>query len=110
MVLQTLTDRAVANFADKQDSAQFDPAIIFVIAEMVVQIIEMLEDCREPDDATEIANDPSWLQKRLVRVQARRMMGRKEYRKNGSEVVDSLLDAGKSITASEMAGAYGELL
>ena len=106
MALQVLQDRAVSKF--KATHSRFDPAIVFIIAEMVVQLIEMMEDCLDENEATKVCNEPTWLQKRLVHLRVHRMMGR-EYRHSGKDVVKALLETGKSVTHTEMMHAYAEL-
>lgn len=107
--IESLQDIAAAEFAKKKAGAQFDPTIILVIAEMVMVFIEVLGDCQEANDAAEIANDPTRLQKRWVALKARRLLGRSEYRQSGADVVDAVLETGKQVTADDMEAAFAEI-
>lgn len=107
--LEQVQDSAVNKFANKKAGAQFDPTIILVIAEMVMTFIEVLQDCRDPQEATEIVNDPTWLQKRYVAMRVRRAVGRNVYRDQGADIVDALLETGQDIDEELMTAVYQEL-
>jgi len=107
--LQKVQNAAVDNFSSQSDNYAFDPATIMVIIEMVMKFIESLQNCRNPVNAAKVVNNPTRLQKRVVRWQVRRALGRQSYKEYGDKLVKALLDTGKNITADEMAQMYDEL-
>lgn len=111
MALEVFKARAMAEMGRRNPRAAFDPAIIMVIAEIIMQLVEVLqENCgKDPEEAAQRANDPGRWGKLFVRIRARREMGRRDYREHGADVTASVLAAGKGATAEEMKAAYDEL-
>ena len=109
MSLKSIQDRAASDLASKNENFGFDPAIIMVIFDVIMELIQSLQDCRKPQDAVAIAKSPTLLQKRLVALKVRRTMGRRAYRVDGQDVVDSILAAGQGVTVEEMEAAYNEV-
>ena len=107
--IQAVQDATVSNFATQKAGAQFDPTIILVIAEMVLSLLEALKSCRDPQGATEIANDPTWLQRRYVSLRVRREIGRNAFRSDGEEIVEAILKTGKDLDQNLMEQVYAEL-
>lgn len=108
--LSIVTDRAVNNFSDNYSNAVFDPAMIFMIFEVISELVAMFDSCdKNASDATQMAQNPSRLQKRLVAIKVRRKLGRRDYRQYGSNAVKSILEAGKTTNEAEMTAVYDEI-
>ena len=110
-MLDALKNRAVAKL-NKNGEVFIDPATITLIGGIVIEIIKALKECRNADTeyATKIAHDPSWIDHWRVYRATRRKMGWRSYRRNGgSEVVQAILDSGKTVTPDELEAAYKEV-
>lgn len=116
-MISELTDKAVDLFSKEVHSIDnpqsvFDPAMIFIIAELVVQVIEMMNEyCAEgdPDAAADLVNKPSRLSKVIMKRTVKKSLGRSDYRLYGKEVLSALYKTGEELSADEMAIAYNEL-
>ena len=102
---------AGSHFAARNPNQAFDPAIIVMIAELVSQMVGILQDnCGEdPLEASRKVSNPSRLQKRLLKWRIRRTMGFRAYRKHGADVYYALLKTGKGIDAQAMSDLYDEV-
>lgn len=108
-MINQIKDRAVGYLAGKNPNAAFDPAMIFVIIEVIMELLGSFENCgQSPEEAAAISKNPSRLQVRVVKRITRREMGRRAYRANGRDVVESILYAGKGTSAEEIREAYRE--
>jgi LDH2 family malate/lactate/ureidoglycolate dehydrogenase len=108
MSIQLLADKAVSNLPNNK-ADKFDPATIIIMVEIITTLLSALQNCREPEKAKEICNDPTFLQKRVVTLQVRKTMGLREFRQNGKNVINAVLKTGKDVTTEELATAYNEL-
>lgn len=109
MSIRSIQMRTVENFSNSQRGSQFDPAVIMLIMSMVKEFLEMLQDCRDPNSARRIVNNPTWLQQRVMRQRVIASLGRSGFRQYGNQVETSLLEVGKTVTDDEMVQAYAEL-
>lgn len=106
MSVNTITDKVVKNLR-KDPSVAFDPTIIIVISEIIMQVIEYIQECQDtPEEGLEVVKDPSWLQKRLLTIMIRRNLGWKANRIYGNDIYDALIDGGKEVTVEELQEAY----
>lgn len=111
-VLDKVTKRATDNFADQNPNQAFDPSIIVPIAELVMQMVMMIqESCAEndPDGGLEIAQRPTRFQRWILRRRVRRELGWRGYRKHGSEIQKALLRTGRQTNIEEMRELYDEV-
>jgi len=113
-MINDLANKATSRFLELTQSepdAIFDPAIIMVFAEIIMQLIEALQDCRQDvSDATKIVQKPTRLQKWVVRSKVKRELGRREYRNNsGAEIVQAILDAGTTLSETDVEELYQEV-
>lgn len=110
MSLDSIKDKAVREFSSKNRNAAFDPAIIMVIADIIVQLVSAFQSCKKDNvEAVNIARNPTWLQRRMLRRKVRRELGARGWREHGHDIVESLLEAGKDVTPDEMQEAMDEL-
>lgn len=105
-----IVNKAKVNLAKNNPNAAFDPAIVMIIAEIVIELIEAFQTyCgQDPDGALDISRNPGWLQKRVLRKTAFNHLGFRGYVKHGRDVVQSMLDTGKELTLTDMQEAYNE--
>lgn len=108
MSLKKLQDKTVDNFAAQNPGQAFDPAIIVMLADFVVIFLEIFQDCRA-GNPLDVANSPTWLQRRYAHRVVRRELGRREYRKHGAGIVKALLDTGRDLTKEDLEEAYQDL-
>ena len=113
MSLKTIQDRALNNFADQNPNQAFDPTMIIVIYELIMEFLEMFTGSwwcgQSPEDAADIVQHPTRMQRRLINIKVRRALGRRAYKQHGKDVLVSLLKTGKTGTVAEMKEAYENL-
>lgn len=92
-------------------NAAFDPAIILVIAELLIPLIEALQECfASTNEAVQAVNNPTLVQRLAVRMKVIGQMGRLEFRRNrGSEIVQAILDRGSDLSVNELEELYQEI-
>jgi len=111
-MLQELSQRATNYFGELNEGQAFDPAIIMVIAELILQAIEAFSTyCAtdDPDEGLEIAQSPTRFQTRWYKRQIRKKMGLRDYLQYGDKVYKSLYLTAKDMTAKDMEEAYRSL-
>ena len=109
MSLKSIQDKAVDNFSNKHRGEAFDPAVIFSFGELIADFIARLQECRTASEAGAMVKSPSRWQKRVLAVRVRKELGGREFRKNGKDVIASLLETGKSTSVAEIQEAYDEV-
>lgn len=109
MSLKSIQDKAVDNFSNKHRGEAFDPAVIFSFGELIADFIARLQECRTVGEARELVRSPSRWQKRVLAVRVRKELGGREFRKNGRDVISSLLKTGESVSVEEIQEAYDEV-
>ena len=92
-------------------NAAFDPSIIFLIMEIITELIATLQDnCdQDPEDVPAIAARPRRIQKWVLKRTVRRTLGRRAYRRHGSKVVSNLLKTGRKLTTSQVQDLFDEV-
>jgi len=91
---------------------EFDPAIIIMIAEVVMELVMMLqENCKkEPEEAMALCKKPTRLQRRVVKWTAIKIMGWRSFRQDGGDdVVAAILSAGEEVSVEDLTRAYQEV-
>lgn len=107
MSVKVLQDMSVDNFTEQNEGKAFDPAIITVIGDLVMAILEYFATCRrDDDDAFEIARKPSRFQRWIMKSRIRRHMGWRAYRKHGREVYRALRRTGRDVQKRDFVKAY----
>lgn len=112
-MLEQLTDRAADHFGDLKGNEQFDPTVIMVLAELIMQAVEAFRTYCNPDDpagAAMAAQSPTRMQKWWMRRQVRRKLGWREYRQHGRDVMEALMRTGRELSAEDMEEAYDDLM
>lgn len=93
---------------DKQ--AAFDPAVIMVFADMIINLIDMFKNCGKTDaQAFATVKNPSLWDRLMLRRLVKQDMTRSEFKSKGKELVDALLSGGKDVTEEEMKELYAEV-
>jgi hypothetical protein len=91
--------------------AQFDPAMIALIVQVVTAVIKMIQDCqKQPADVPEIAKDPGLFGRMRLRRAIRRSLDVGE----GEGIAVGLIEAavfkvGAATTAEEAAAMFAEV-
>jgi hypothetical protein len=90
---------------------QFDVAILFMIIEVLQNIAPILQDfCnKKPEDVVKAARKKRRRDKRVVKLETIRVMGRRGFRKDGGEeIVDGVFTAVAKSTPGEIAELYSQ--
>lgn len=108
-MLQQFSRKVAKNLPEAQ--AQFDPTIILLIMELIAEFLPVImELCnKEPEDVVSMAAEPTFLQRRILRMRVRRNMGRKAFRDGGDEIVNSLLVTTSNAKPEEISEIYDSL-
>ena len=89
--------------------AAIDPTQILAWIEVLKEVITMIQDCRKARDIPAISANPSVLERRLLTAKVRRVLGLREFLKNGRPTVDAILKTGAESTAEEIQQLYDEV-
>lgn len=91
--------------------AAFDPTMIFVIADV---IFNLLDRCRAYRDGEEDMHHSmqriGWLERRAIKMSVIDKMGRRNYRRgNGREMVEAIVHAAENSELQEVQALYDEM-
>jgi len=108
---------AIKDFAQKvaadlpQEQYQFDPTIIILIMEAIMQVVQTLMDnCNQtPAELIQTAKNPGFLQKTVLKLRTRRAMGVRAYRACGEEVVNSMIKVTANSDPDDIQAIYDEV-
>lgn len=105
---QELAERVAATLPQK--NYQFDPTVIIMIMEAIMQMIQTLMDnCNKtPQETIDTAKDLSFLQKVVLRLRVRKTFGNKAFREFGEDVVNGLPKVFAAATVEEVQAVYDE--
>lgn len=109
MKIEELVLKTKANFGEIKGNENFDPAIIMVFAELIIEAIEAFRQyCAENDPSTalDMAQSPSRLSKLFMRRKIRAKIGFGGYRKHGDDILSALVATANDMTESDMKEAY----
>ena len=104
MTPEDFAERTVLNLPGEQNVA-LSAGLLLLIVEITAGLIPLIRDrCRKSsEEVSYMMQNPTWLEKRALSRRVRREMGIREYRQNGSKVVDSILRTGAEATVEEVA-------
>lgn len=106
-MLKDITEKTLNNFGGHR---ALDPAWFTIIFEILEKVFGQFMDCDLPiPEALEISNRPNRRQKRILRRNIRRELGRKDYRKYGTDMYNALLKSGRNLTEDEVTEIYEEM-
>jgi len=108
---------AIKDFAQKvaaelpNENYQFDPTIIVLIMEAIMQVIQTLMDnCNQtPEELIKTAKNPGFLQKTVLRLRTRRAMGARTFRECGDDVVNGMVKVTAQADPTEIQAIYDEV-
>jgi hypothetical protein len=92
-------------------NSAFDPAIIFVIAEVVVQLIQAFQECqKQPTDPPATLKSHPVMARMFVRSRLRDYMSIREFRKyRGEDLVDATIETGHEMSSQDWNAVYSEV-
>lgn len=104
LVLEQLKQKVKVKFTAKRPANEaFDPAIIIVIAEIVTELVEVIQECVENrEQALKVFQSPSLLQRFVLKRKVRQHLGWFGARKYGSDLQQALLETGKEVTREDL--------
>jgi hypothetical protein len=103
-VVQKITDNL-----KKSETVKFElnEESIKQIMAIVMQIVNALKECKKtPEQATVDVNNPTRLQKVVVKKAVRNQLGFWKNRKDGGEYYDAVLKAGYGLNVNDVQEAY----
>lgn len=107
-ILQTTQHRVAEKLATRQgtDVKALDPAILTLIIEAVLMIVERCLAARDEEDVIGRMRAPQFLEELLVRRSVRQLLRETYgpfgfYRRGGTLLVGAILDAGKQASDEE---------
>jgi hypothetical protein len=90
--------------------AAFDPSIILVFADLILEFAELFKSCNKtPLQAANAARNPNLWERFLLRRYVRQNMTRREFRDKGNEIVEALLSGGKDASEADFKELYDEV-
>jgi hypothetical protein len=111
--LDRVASKTVENFKSVGGDVQaaLDPSMIPVFANIIMEIIKMIQNCKkDADDAQKIISNPGFLQKALARRAVKNELDdRKAFRSHGKEMVSALLKTGAESTYDDIVELYDEV-
>ena len=104
MTPEDFAERTVLNMPGEQNVA-LSAGLLLLLTEVAFGLIPLIRDrCRKSsEEVSYMAKNPTWLEKRALARRVRREMGFREFRLNGSKVVDAILHTGAEATVEEVA-------
>jgi len=109
MTFDQMANKVTSNVAN--GPPQFDIAIILMIIEMLQNLIPILQDfCnKDPEDVIKMAKGPSWMERRVVKMEAIKVFGRRGYRQLGNDVCDAVFKTAAESTPQDIAELYQQV-
>jgi hypothetical protein len=102
-------DFIALNNSNSEENLNLDPAVLLLIVEIAVQIINLYQDCGKDDaEAAGMANKPSVFQRALLRRIVRNNLGNAEYRRYGDDLVNAFISQGRNIDPESMGAMFEE--
>ncbi len=111
-VLEEVAKNTAIKFADMSGDreAAFDPSIILVIMEIIMQLMGNFQNCgKSPGEAVKMMKNPRRIDLLAARLAIRRQVGGKEFRKNGEALLDAVFAQGKETTVEQVQAIYNEI-
>jgi hypothetical protein len=95
--LENLTGKFVDHYAssDSEKQEALDPTTFFAFAELILELIKKIQECRGTSSASvkNIAASPKFGQRLALRRHLKDAMGRQEFRHRGDRVEEALISA-----------------
>ncbi len=104
-----LEQKLIDNLCKKQQVV-FDPMTAILIAKLAIDLIKMIQKCREkPQDAVTLVHFPSAKEQKVVKRRLRRSLGWVRYLKEGDKYFQAVLATGRETTGQDLEDAYKSL-
>ncbi len=104
-----LEQKLIDNLCKKQQVV-FDPMTAILIAKLAIDLIKMIQKCREkPQDAVTLVHFPSEREQKVVKRKLRRELGFFKYLKEGEAYYQAVLATGRETTGQDLEDAYDSL-
>jgi hypothetical protein len=110
--IDDLAVKAAGNYASASGEveAAFDPSWILLFAEIITEIFGMFESCGQDEEAAaKVCQNPSRVQKTLLRLRVRRSMGLRTSMRGVGQMVDAIEETGKTVTVEDVQLALQEV-
>lgn len=103
-----ITQKIVDNLAGKSTVAfKLDKETIDQIGNIVLQIVALFQSCKKtPEEATQVAHNPSVVEKRQLKKVVRKELGFFKNLRDGQEYYDAVLKAAYTASVEEVKEAY----
>lgn len=111
-VLQEVSKAAALKYADASGDreAAFDPSIIFVIMDIITELMAAFQNCKKtPSQAVNTMQNPRRIDLLAAKLATRRQIGRREFRRNGDAILEAVFSQGKDTTVEQVEAIYAEI-
>lgn len=93
--------RVAGNFSEDDKQFALDPTTVLVILDILTKIVGMWANCKATGKvAKQTADNPSPMQRLLVRRRVKETMGGRDFRSHGEKVMQALFQAGQDADES----------
>lgn len=111
MKSQELGQKIATKYSEFNGNAQavIDPTTIFTFAQIIMDVIQQLQACKQSkSQAYQNIKSPGLFHRIQLRRHLKDVMGNKEFRNNGENMVQSILEVGKTLTQEDVSALYDE--
>lgn len=109
--IKNAVDLTINNYTTEKgiEAAAVDPATVFLIMDIIMQVIDMIKNCRQnPADGAAMMNRPTLLQKLVLRRNVKKSLDR-EDRHYGEDFTKAIIKTGSTLNAREVEELYNEV-
>lgn len=89
--------------------AILDPSTFVVFTELLVILLPLLFDCMTSDQLAKAAKKPTLLNRLALSLRIRNILGPKQFRQFGDQVLKALYSAGSKITVEDFESLRNEV-
>lgn len=104
-IKEQLAQRVSNNMAKLKvpNAVCFDPSLIIFIGYVIMFIVQQVQRCsKSPQEAFEILQHPTWLQKKILERHLRQDLDQSDYNMYISDIRDAIYQAGKELDLEEV--------
>lgn len=110
-MINTLAQDTAKQYAKLSGNAEaaLDPATIMAFAELIIQIIAKIKECKQAQEGAAAIQNPNLFQKLLLRRWVKQDISPNEFRKHGEHIVQALIATGYELSTEQVQGLYEQV-
>lgn len=90
--------------------AAIDPATIVTFAELILDVIAKIKECRgNTNDGLSLVNDPGLFHRMSLRRVVKSSLSPRDFRSQGDNIISALLDTGNDLELADIEDLYREV-